>query len=603
MRLLLSAPRIGAQIAFAIAFAWGCFMLWPDKVHAQWWQYALSGLCGYISLIMAGRAFLQIVHYHHQETLDIRSKHPPVSYRGARFATERDVRAKGMFDPNNGIPIGQFNGRPIFYKFTHGLSLAPAGTGKTVSLALPALAHGYRNRKHRFPSGSFSVICIDLKRELLPMTKRLRGHPRGHGHRVIIIDPSDPESNSYNSLDLVRDALEGRANINKALTRAQGLAFKLEPEPLNEDKNTFFREGSRKIITLVILYICLKTPDKANLTEVRRLVLDTMALIDMLEEATKMDDLSGEIALMAKDILSIDKHFGEFRSGASMALEPYSPAGELAHVVSHSDFRASELKTVPTTVYICVSLAEQKQFKRFLAVLTESFMTEISESPHNIPVHFLLDEATNFAFDISEKLTALRGVGARVQIIAQEYEEILRVFGKHAGPTIFNECDLKQFFGVSDLNLAKKLSEMIGEKLVVKHHYNLGKSPWEDINQSSNYERRPLMTPQEIMNMKPDEQLIFANGLVIRCHKLRYDEVHPWLSWLDNNPLEGGKLPGPPHIRIAYSRHGAKVVSCRKRRYDRNPRNAVPKRPFLPLWAVFAGIWSGALYFVWQVVM
>lgn len=201
----------------------------------------------------------------------------------------------------------------------------------------------------------------------------------------------------------------------------------------------------------------------------------------------------------------------------------------------------------------------------------------------------LLDEATNFSFDISKKLTALRGAGVRVQLIAQEYAEMLRVFGEHAGPTIFNQSSLKSFFGVTDLELAKRLSARLGDRYVSRQSFNLGKTPWDELSESASVHKVPLMSPARIMNMPADEQLVLIEGLrPIHCHKLPYDCVSPWLAWLNDNPVEGGKLPGPARIRLDYTSRGVFVRGAGKQALRRRKR-----RVGLPLWLLFAGFWIG----------
>lgn len=143
MRELVVSPLLGLKVAGTVAFVCGVHRYWPD---ADAWriQYVTP-------LLLAGTATLlgiptvgHVIKYHIQVRRKRLSKKPKPSVSDGGWATEEELEAAGCFDPNNGVPVGKLNGRPIFAQPTHWLVNAPAGTGKSISAVIPVLCHGYR---------------------------------------------------------------------------------------------------------------------------------------------------------------------------------------------------------------------------------------------------------------------------------------------------------------------------------------------------------------------------------------------------------------------------------------------------------------------------
>lgn len=96
----------------------------------------------------------------------------------ASWATSKDIQEAGLYD-TTGIFLGcDREGKPLFFDGeTHGLTLAPAGTGKTVSMAVTALCHV-----------GLPMIATDLKGTLACMTKNVR--QKQHQQEVYCVNPA-----------------------------------------------------------------------------------------------------------------------------------------------------------------------------------------------------------------------------------------------------------------------------------------------------------------------------------------------------------------------------------------------------------------------------
>ncbi len=60
------------------------------------------------------------------------------------------------------------------------------------------------------------------------------------------------------------------------------------------------------------------------------------------------------------------------------------------------------------------------------------------------------------------------------------------------------------------------------------------------------------LTAAELMSLPDDEQIIHIAGVgFIRAKKIRQNEIAPYCFDLADNPLEGGRLPPHPKVRLA----------------------------------------------------
>ncbi|HEY3698065.1 MAG TPA: type IV secretory system conjugative DNA transfer family protein, partial [Spongiibacteraceae bacterium] len=158
----------------------------------------------------------------------------------------------------------------------------------------------------------------------------------------------------------------------------------------------------------------------------------------------------------------------------------------------------------------------------------------------------------------------------------QNIDQIARNFGKEAVATFIGSSQVRQFFGVRDFSTARLISDMLGtqtlefddilaqEKAVlnrkqIARQLFTGGDPFEAaLNikyhnlaaQHRTKQARALMTPDEIMNMPEDRQILFISGLnlaPIFAHKQAY---------YTRCDLAGAYLPNPYHkptdrVRIA----------------------------------------------------
>jgi type IV secretion system protein VirD4 len=139
-----------------------------------------------------------------------------VTYGSARWATEREIRAAGLFKPD-GVVLGRFRRDYLRHDGPeHVLCFAPTRSGKGVGLVVPTLL-----------SWPGSAIVHDIKGENWTLTA---GWRRRFG-RVLLFDPTNPESSAYNPLLEVR---RGDAEVRDVQNVADIL---VDPEGALERRN------------------------------------------------------------------------------------------------------------------------------------------------------------------------------------------------------------------------------------------------------------------------------------------------------------------------------------------------------------------------------
>ncbi|WP_167670766.1 type IV secretory system conjugative DNA transfer family protein [Allopusillimonas ginsengisoli] len=180
-----------------------------------------------------------------------------------------------------------------------------------------------------------------------------------------------------------------------------------------------------------------------------------------------------------------------------------------------------------------------------------------------------------------------RGMGLRTWSFWQDPGQITRNYGEAALSGFIGSSQCRQFFGVRDLETARLASNMLGQQTLeydavleqgmarirAKHAVQnilAGGDPFTTGFELAQHTRaashrtkqaRALMTPDEVLNMPEDRQILFISGFglaPVRAHKRPY---------FTRPEMAGGYLPNPYHkpydrVHIAgrWSRRWAKVI-------------------------------------------
>ncbi|TIL70130.1 MAG: conjugal transfer protein TraG, partial [Mesorhizobium sp.] len=115
----------------------------------------------------------------------------------------------------------------------------------------------------------------------------------------------------------------------------------------------------------------------------------------------------------------------------------------------------------------------------------------------------------------------------RAYLIAQSLNQISKAYGENNA--ILDNCHVRIAFSSNDERTAKRISDALGTATELRSMRNYAGhrlAPWlSHVMVSRQETARPLLTPGEVMQLPPSDELVLASGLPpIRAKKLRYYE-------------------------------------------------------------------------------
>jgi type IV secretion system protein VirD4 len=529
---------------FAMAYYWsdmtGARPDAADQLFLDFFMFmggvsVLSGLAGYY------RAW-------RQREIRKAAEVPSGTFGEAGFSSLEDCAAAGLLNPR-GLFLGLLDGQPLFHSGkAHLLTCAPARQGKGIGVVTPNLLH-YQG----------SVVVTDPKGELAAVTAGHRAER--FGQKVVIFNPwglHGLPQQRINPLDGVI-ALATDARRQRGLTdEVKAIALQLYPEP-EDMRNRYWREGARAILRAVLLYLALCEPKRCTLPEMWRIIANPRRLERAIEAMRRSEALGGLLADLGDDLAhqleDNPEQFGDFRAGAVQALDIYEPGGYLADALGGSDIALDELKSGKVSLYLAFPQDRIATHGAALGLIVGQAITAVARSDQDGEVLFMLDEFANMGrlSGLAESLTALPGLGVRVWMFVQELAELIRLYGPHTARTVLSQAEVKQFFAVQDDQLARTLSQALGQRTVKTRNFNLGRFDDDEVGESLSETGRPLMAADEIRLMGADEQLLLIRALPpVRAQRLPFWFIAPWASWAAPNPVEGSYPEPRPHLRLQY---------------------------------------------------
>lgn len=446
------------------------------------------------------------------------------SHGSARFANRKELKKleRGKGHEDAGLLIGRnpHTGRLLRYDGpAHLITLAPTRAGKGVGTVIPNLLAAER-----------SVLVIDPKGE----NARIAGEARQRFGTVHVLDPfevSGHPSAAYNPLDrLTPDSLdlgEDAASLTEALVM----------DPPGQVTEAHWNEEAKAILGGLIMFcVCHEDRDRRSLATVREyLTLPPEKLRALLELMQDSDEAGGLIARAANRFLGkADREAASVLSNAQRHTH-FLDSPRIAKCLARSDFAFSDLRHRITSVFLVLPPNRMDAYSRWLRLLVSQALQDIArdaERPQGAsegrserlkaPTLFLLDEfaALGRLEAVERAMGLMAGYGLQLWPILQDMSQLKDLYGERAGTFIAN-AGVQQVFGVNDFETAKWLSQMIGQETAGFQTDSF--KPGDGPSFSNNLTGRDLLTPDEIMQLPPDRQLLRVQGQATAvAQKLRY---------------------------------------------------------------------------------
>jgi type IV secretion system protein VirD4 len=486
-----------------------------------WWWYAYDAYAPHVfvegALIAASGGFLSIGVAIGMSVWRSREARTAETYGSARWATGTEVGAAGLFAAD-GVVLGRLEKKYLRHDGPeHVLCFAPTRSGKGVGLVVPTLL--------TWPG---SCIVHDIKGENWQLTAGFRSR---HG-RVLLFDPTNANSAAYNPLLEVR---RGEWEVRDVQNVADVL---VDPEGSLERRN-HWEKTSHALLVGAILHVLYAEPDKtlagvANFLSDPRRPIETTLRSMMTTPHLGAAGVHPVIASAARELLNKSENERSGVLSTAMSFLGLYRDPVVAQVTRRCDWRIRDLVDAgrPVTLYLVVPPSDISRTKPLIRLILNQIGRRLTEDLHAKRRHRLLLMLDEFPalgrLDFFESALAfMAGYGLKSFLIAQSLNQIEKAYGPNNA--ILDNCHVRVCFATNDERTAKRVSDALGtatEMRAMKNYAGHRLSPWLGHLMVSRQETaRPLLTPGEVMQLPPADELVLVSGCPpIRARKARYFE-------------------------------------------------------------------------------
>jgi len=458
------------------------------------------------------------------------SKNTEDLHGSARWATKADIGETNLIQAKQGVYVGGWHEKSIMHLHylrhngpEHILAFAPTRSGKGVGIVIPTLL-----------AWAESTVVYDIKGENWAKTAGFRSQA---GQICFKFSPVEPESSSrFNPL------AEIRLFTGRDVSDAQNIANMLVRTGEDSPQERYWQDAAASIATGMILHVCY-----AAALDDRQASLSQLAgvftrpgfnfretLTELLTYTHDKDNAHGwrlptgeatrthpVVKEKVQEMLDKeDKDFSGVLSTAKTALTLYSDP-LVSRTTSVSDFTIQDLVNHerPVSLYLVVPPSDKIRLRPLMRLiftmivnrLTEKLDFQGSEQLRNKHrLLFLIDEFPSLKrMEIfADALSYMAGFGLKAYLITQDIRQIVDEYGRNE--SIVSNCQVRVAFAPNQYDTAELLSKMTGTQTIRKASFNFSgsrMSPVLDrISTHMDEIERPLMTPDEIMRLRPPKK-------------------------------------------------------------------------------------------------
>ena len=487
-----------------------------------WWWFSFDAYAPAIfvegGIIAVSGGFLAIAAAILMSIIRAREARNVATYGSARWAEDREIRAAGLLGPD-GVVLGRHTQDYLRHDGPeHVLCFAPTRSGKGVGLVVPTLL--------TWPA---SAVVHDIKGENWTLTAGFRAK---HG-RVLLFDPTNLSSSAYNPLLEVR---QGEWEVRDVQNIADIL---VDPEG-SLDKRNHWEKTSHSLLVGAILHVLYAEKDK-TLAGVANFLSDPRRPVEATLRAMMDTPHLGEagvhpvIASSARELLNKSENERSGVLSTAMSFLGLYRDPVVARVTARCDWRIADLvgSRQPVTLYLVVPPSDINRTKPLIRLILNQIgrrlTEELTTSGKRHRLLLMLDEFPALGrLDFFESALAfMAGYGIKGFLIAQSLNQIERAYGPNNA--ILDNCHVRVSFATNDERTAKRVSDALGTATELRDSTNYAGhrlAPWLGHLMVSRQETaRPLLTPGEIMQLPPTDEIVMVAGTPpIRATKARYFE-------------------------------------------------------------------------------
>ena len=440
------------------------------------------------------------------------------TYGSARWAKRQEIEDGGLLG-DDGVVLGRYDDAYLRHDGAeHVLCFAPTRSGKGVGLVIPSLL--------TWPG---SAIVHDIKGENWQLTAGFRAR---HG-RVLLFDPTNPTSSAYNPLLEVR---RGPWEVRDVQNIADIL---VDPNGSKTDRN-HWEKTSHALLSGAILHVLYAETDK-TLAGVARLLSDPKRPIETTLDVMMRTAHLGKagvhpaVAQNARKVLNMGPNERSGVVSSAMSFLSLFSDPVVAEVTRCCDWRIQDIVggPAPTTLYLVVPPSDISRTRPLMRLILNQIGRRLTENLHpeagRRRLLLMLDEFAALGhLDFFETTLAfMASYGIKSFLIAQSLNQIESAYGPNNA--ILDNCHVRVSFATNDERTAKRVSDALGmatEMRAMKNYAGSRLAPWlGHLMISSSETARPLLTPGEVMQLPPTDEIVMVSGShPIRARKVRYYE-------------------------------------------------------------------------------
>ncbi|MHA6767456.1 conjugal transfer protein TraG [Sphingobium ummariense] len=450
------------------------------------------------------------------------------TYGSARWASHKDIAKAGLLG-ESGVALGRHGSQYLRHDGPeHVIAFAPTRSGKGVGLVVPTLL-----------SWTGSVIVHDIKGENWQLTAGWRFR---FSH-CLLFNPTDARSARYNPLLEVRrgnDEVRDVQNIADILVDPEGAL----------ERRSHWEKTSHSLLVGAILHI-LYAEEEKTLTRVASFLSDPQRPFPATLRRMMTTNHLGThetpmvhpvVASAARELLNKSENERSGVLSTAMSFLGLYRDPTVAAVTSASDWRLEDIVEAPhpVSLYLVVPPSDISRTKPLIRLILNQISRRLTEELHGTGkdgkaaqgrhrLLMMLDEFPALGrLDFFEtSLAFLAGYGVRAFLIAQSLNQIEKAYGEHNA--ILDNCHVRIAFATNDERTAKRISDALGtatEQRAMRNYAGHRLAPWlAHVMVSRQETARALLTPGEVMQLAPTDELVLISGHPpIRAKKLRYYE-------------------------------------------------------------------------------
>lgn len=432
-------------------------------------------------------------------------------FGNAHWAEEWEIKKAGMFQ-KEGMLMGEYKkGKYYIIKdYQHVLLFAPTGSGKGVGFVIPNLLFWKE-----------SVLVHDIKLENYDNTSGYRSKVLKQKCYAWIPAASNAKSHCYNPLDWIS------RNAGQMVDDVQKIGNILI------EKQEFWENEARALVNGIILYMISDNERQKSFGEVVRILRsdDTSYLL-----ATALDTLGGVMhpvgyMNIAAFLQKADKEKSGVISTANSRLELWANP-IVDKITSRSDFDIRTFKKVCTSVYAGLTPDNIQRLRPLMSMFyqqaSQFLSSKIPGKDEPYGVLFMMDEFPTLG-KMEQFLSGIayfRGYHVKLFLIVQDTQQLKGVYEDSGMNSFLSNSTYRITFAANNIETAKLISEIIGNKTVVSESMNRPK--YLDLNPASrsihmSKTQRALLLPQEVITLNRDNQIILIEASPpIMCKKIKY---------------------------------------------------------------------------------